>query len=89
MTKIEHVQADEKSIRLMQQIGFTIQQFTLVSPMTAQDIVGILAFSAGAAIANAPSEFTKGELRQMAIANIDHGLTAFLSQPKSSIIIPN
>ena len=83
---LQHVQADEKTIRLMSQIGQVIQSFTMTSPMLAEDVIGVLGFCAGSAIASAPPQHTKGELRQMAIANLDHGLSAFLSQPRGLIL---
>lgn len=78
----------ESHVRLMQAIGLAIQQHTLVSPMTSDDIAGILGFCAGAAIANGKSPARKSESRQMVIANIDHAMQAWGSQPQSAIILP-
>lgn len=85
---INQTNVPESHTRLMQAIGFAIQQHTLVSPMTAEDVVGILAFCAGAAIANGKSPHSKGEMRQMAIANLDNAMHAFAAQPKSGLILP-
>lgn len=83
------VKADEKIIRLQQQIGFTIQQFTLTTPMTADDVIAVLGFCLGATIANSPKNASIRDRRQAALANMDHGINAFLAAPKSGLIIPN
>jgi dienelactone hydrolase len=85
---ITNVKADEKMVRLATQIQMTIQQFTMVSPMTADDVIAVMGFCIGGAIANAPQNHTVRERRQMAVANIDHGLNAFLAAPKSNLIFP-
>lgn len=86
---ISHVKTPENLVRLQQAIGTAILNHTMISPMTEEDIIAVLGFCAGAAIANSGPRHTKGELRQMLIANVDHGLQAFLSQPRPTLILPN
>lgn len=86
---IENVKASENVLRLQKAIGTTIVQHTLVSPMSEEDVIAVLGFCAGAAIANASKRNSIGQYRQMLIANIDNGINAFLSQPKSGLILPN
>jgi hypothetical protein len=85
---IAQVKASENVVRLQQAIGLAIMNHTMISPMTDDDVIAVLGFCAGAAIANSGPRHTKSELRQMCIANIDNGLQAFLSQPKSPLILP-
>lgn len=88
MAKYETTQGvPESHQRLLQSIGHTIMQHTMVSPMTQDEVIGILAFATGFAIGNANVKFTKGELRQLAIANIDNALHAALSDRGPKIII--
>lgn len=86
---IENVKASESVVRLQKAIGLAIMQHTMISPMSEEDVIAVLGFCAGAAIANANQRNTIGQYRQMVIANIDLGIQAFLSQPKSGLILPN
>lgn len=86
---INTVKADEKTVRLATAIQMTIQQFTMTSPMTPNDVIAVMGFCIGGAIANAPQTHSISQRRQLAMANIDLGLNAFLSAPKPSIILPN
>lgn len=82
------VSASESQQRLMQYVGAVIQQHTLTSPMVLEDIISVLGICIGASIGNGKSPLTHRDLRQVAIANIDHGLQAALQAPRSPIIIP-
>ena len=84
-----NVQTPEKVVRLQKAIGETILNFTMISPLSDEEVIAVLGFCAGAAIANANQRHTIRDYRQMCIANLDHGLNAFLSQPKSGLVIPN
>ncbi len=88
---ISNVKAPDSHVRLMTAIGEAIRIHTMISPLPAEDIVGILGFSAGAAIANAQGKTPHkvGTLRQMCVANIDQGIQQFLTQPTSPILLPN
>ncbi len=89
---INQSKVPEGHVRLMTAIGDAIRLHTMTSPMRADEVVGILAFCAGAGIANAPSHSgSKRELRQMAVANIDNAMQAFGSAPKpsSGLILPS
>lgn len=92
---LNRVKANLSQERLMIAIGEAIRLHTMVSPMTLEDIVGVLGFTTGAAIARADRRLSKSELRQMAVANIDHGLQAALSAPPpileatANLVLPN
>lgn len=77
--------------KLMTEIGMAIMRVTMISPMPIDDIVGVLAFTTGAAIGNQPNKaiYRTKDLRQMAVANIDHAIDAALkAQQSSSLILP-
>lgn len=77
--------------RLMTAIGEAVRLHTMTSPMLLEDIVGVMAFAVGGAIAQTDRRLTKSELRKMAIANIDNGIAAVLggNAASGSIILPN
>ncbi len=80
----------EKITRLQQDIGITIQQFTRITPLTEEEVMAVLGFCAGAVIASAAQrESSIRDYRELCIKNMDHGITAFTSQPKSGLILPN
>lgn len=79
----------ESHKRLMEAIGQAIQLHTLTTPMSAEDVIGILSFCAGAAVANGKSPHSKRELRSLAVQNIDNAIAVFAAQPASGLILPN
>lgn len=85
---ISHAPVSESHVRLMQAIGNIIVLHTMTSPMEPDDIAGVLAFCAGAALANGDSPHKMSERRQMVIANLDHSIQKFGSQPKTGLILP-
>lgn len=85
---ISHVATPESSVRLMQAIGNIIMLHTTTSPMTPDDIAGVLGFCAGATLANGESPARMNERRSMVLANIDHGIQQFQGQPKTGLILP-
>ncbi len=85
---INHVKTPEASVRLMQAIGNIIQFHTMTSPMTPDDIAGVLGFCAGATLANGESPARMNERRQMVLANLDHAVQQFQGQPKTGLILP-
>jgi hypothetical protein len=86
---INTVKVSESQERLMNAIGEAVRLHTMTSPMLLEEIVGVLAFAVGGAIAQTDRRLTKSELRRMAIANIDNGITAILGSGSGSIILPN
>lgn len=85
---ISHVKTPEANVRLMQAIGNVIVTHTMTSPMTPDDIAGVLGFCAGAALANGESPSRMQERRSMVLANIDHAIQQFQGQPKTGLILP-
>jgi len=85
---ISHVATPESSVRLMQAIGQVIMIHTMTTPMTPDDIAGVLGFCAGASLANGESPARMNERRQMVLANIDHAIQQFQGQPKTGLILP-
>lgn len=87
---ITTMKVSESQERLMTAIGNAVQSHTMTSPMLLEEIVGVLAFAVGGAIAQTDRRLTKSELRQMAIANIDNGIAAVLgSGSPGTILLPN
>lgn len=82
------VSASESQQRLMQYIGAVIQQHTLTSPMSVEDVVAVLGICAGSAIANGKSVLPRRDLRQMLMANVDFAMQQADQMPKSSLILP-
>ncbi len=74
--------------RLMDAIGLAIRQHTLVSPMGIDDIVSVMAFATGCAIGQGDNRRDRRLLREMAVANIDHGLDAVMGKA-GNLILPN
>jgi hypothetical protein len=81
----------QKVERLAQAIRHLIVQQTLVAPMTAEDIIGCLAFIAGSAAGQkeAHSAHNTRELRNMAIAYLDAGIQSAAGEKKPALILPN
>jgi len=85
---ITHSPVGESHVRLMQAIGTIIMVHTTTSPMTPDDIAGVLGFCAGATLANGDSPARMQERRAMVLANIDHAIDKFKNEPKSGLILP-
>ncbi len=85
---ITHSPVGDSHVRLMQAIGFVIMNHTMTSPMTPDDIAGVLGFCAGATLANGESPARMQERRAMVIANLDHSIEQFRGQPKTGLILP-
>ncbi len=85
---LTHAPADEKAVRLAHELNLTVQAFMQIAPMTPDEVIGVLAYCAGFGIAMAPGPHTKGELREMAEANIKHGIQSGSGGPRSSLILP-
>lgn len=87
---ISKVAVSESHERLMYAIGEAVRVHTTMTPMTAEAIVGVLAFCAGAAIGRASkSRNERRQLREMGVANIDFGLEAMTSSmANTSLILP-
>jgi len=84
---LTHAPADEKAVRLAHEINLTVQAVLRISPMTPDEVIGVLAFCAGFGISQAPFPPTKGELREMAVSCIDHGIQSGKGM-QSSLILP-
>lgn len=87
---IEKIHNDPRLTRLALAIGAAITQHTMTDPMPVEDVIGVLGFCAGSAMGQKEAKrFKARELRQMCIANIDHGLSSALGAGKPLIILPN
>lgn len=88
---IGKVKVGEGQERLMLAIGDAIRIHTTQSPMSIQDIVGVITFCAGAAIMRGGTDrLDRRQLREMAIANIDYGMDAMRSSvADTSLILPD
>jgi ADP-dependent phosphofructokinase/glucokinase len=87
---VSKVRVGESHTRLMHAIGNAIMVQTSASPMTEEDIIGVLGFTLGCAIARASKgRISRRQLREMAVANVDTGLNAMTSNMAStSLILP-
>lgn len=87
---LSKVSVNESHTRLMLAIGDAIFAQTSKSPMSEEDILGVLGFTLGSAIARAGKGRTSRRmLREMAVANIDRGLDAMVSSmANTSLILP-
>lgn len=86
MTSTVRVKTSQAQERLMDAIGEAIRKHTLVSPMGIDDIVSVMAFSTGCAIGQGDSRRDRRLLREMAVANIDHGLNAVMGNAGNLIL---
>jgi hypothetical protein len=88
---IGKVKVGESHERLMYAIGEAIRVQTSVSPMSEEDIIGVLGFTLGCAIARAgKGRINRRQLREMAVANVDSGLNAMTSSmANTSLILPD
>ena len=84
---LSNVQVSEQVLRLQGHIRNTILSFTMVSPMDPEDVIAVLAFMTGAAVASAPKRHSVRQLREMAVANLDHGLQAHTNSNPAAIIL--
>jgi len=81
------VKVSESCSGLMLELDKTLGNFTKHTPMTLQDIIGVLAFMAGGAIAKCPTRAERRQLHQMAEANITCGTEAVITQSQTSALI--
>jgi len=86
---LTHAPADQKAVRLAHELNLTVQAFLQIAPMTPDEVIGVLAYCAGFGIAMAPGPHTKGELREMAEANIRHGMQNGAGMASSLILPPS
>lgn len=68
--------ASDKRVQLAIGFGTTIQKFTTHTPMTIEEILEALAFTAGHALAQKSAQqfATKKKLREYVIASLDKGI---------------
>lgn len=86
---ISKVKVPEDCHRLMMAIGETIRQQTVGTAVSHENIVGVLAFCTGAALArDSKGRQHRRQLKEMAEANIDLGIQAITSETAPSIILP-
>lgn len=86
MGKVKVSQSHE---RLMLAIGEAIRVQTTISPMTAEDILGVLGFTLGSAVARAGKNTgQRKQYRDMAVANVDLGLDAMVRNMQTEILMP-
>lgn len=81
---------NDNHTRLMIAIGEAIRVHTSRSPMSEEDIIGVLGFTLGCGIARAAKTRNDRRLfREMAVANVDSGLQAMIADTASnSLILP-
>lgn len=88
---ISKVAVSQDAHRLMLAIGEAIRLHTSQSPMSGEQIVGVLGFCAGAAIVRSVhTRNDRRQMREMAVANVDMGIQAMTSSmANTSLIIPD
>lgn len=87
---ISKVRVGENHSRLMLAIGEAVRLHTSQSPMAEEDIIGVIGFTLGSAIARAAkTRHDRRQFREMAVANVDSGIQAMTSSmANTSLIIP-
>lgn len=87
---LDEVRLAESHRQLMLAIGDVVARHTKTSPMPLEEIVGVLAFCAGAAICKGERHFDKRRrLREVAVGNVDQGMeTMARAVTGTNIIIP-
>lgn len=87
------VSVDQARAGLMDAIGRAIALYTRAQPMSADAIVGCLAFCAGSAIiSSVEGRLKRREFKEMAQANVERGMEAMESakrQVTPAIILPS
>lgn len=75
--------------RLMAGIDKVIGEQTRQSPMTLDEIAGVLAFMAGGVIGHVKDRNMRRKMKEMVVANVDMGLDASLQMNgrKTSLIL--
>lgn len=88
---VAKTKVSESAQRLMASIDKAIGAHTTQSPMTLQEIAGVLGFMAGGAIGHGKDRNARRQLREMVVANVDMGIDALLNMDgrKSSLILPD
>lgn len=74
MAKTERVSSTLSQQKLMDAIAEAIRKHTLTTPMGIDEIVSVMGFTTGCAIGQGDNRRDRRLLKEMAIANIDHGL---------------
>lgn len=88
MATAVRVKTSEAQQKLMDAIGEAVRKHTQFSPMGIDDIVSVMAFATGCAAGQGDNRRDRRLLREMAVANIDHGLNAVTGQA-GNLILPN
>ena len=80
-----------KQAALSLAFGEAIQRFTLISPMTAEDVIAVLCFTAGSAMGQvaAHSKHDARQLRAMGVNMVDAGLDSARAGTGAKIILPH
>ena len=80
---LRDLNGDPRMVALSERIRQTIIFHTQATPMTAEDVIAVLAFMAGSAAGQvaAHSKHTARQLREQAVAHIDHGLDGAVKSP--------
>lgn len=93
---LEDIRAGGARTRLAEKLRETILQTTMVTPMTAEEVIGVLGFVTGLAIGARPRKLPNGaaiskrQYREMAIGHLDKGIEiSELDTSKSSLILPS
>lgn len=85
---ITDMKVNENQERLLKAIGEAIERHTALTPMPIDMIIGVLAFTTGAAIGQAKHRSQRFELRKMAEANMDNGTQMITGAKPSGLIMP-
>jgi hypothetical protein len=84
------VKVGESAERLIASIDRVIGEHTRQSPMTLDQIAGVLAFMTGGVIGHVKQRNDRRQMKEMVVANIDMGLDCSLKMNgrKTSLILP-
>lgn len=90
MNNVSEVRISPNIDRLIAAIDGAIAQHTRVSPMSLEDITGVLALMTGGCVGHIKSRNERRIFRQMVDANIDRGIErAIRESGQSTIILPS
>lgn len=90
MGNISEVKISQNIDQLIAAIDGAIAQHTRTSPMTLEDITGVLALMTGGCIGHIKTRNDRRVFRQMVDANIDRGIDrAMRESGQSTIILPS
>jgi hypothetical protein len=84
------VKVGESAERLIASIDRVIGEHTRQSPMSLDEIAGVLGFMAGGVIGHVKDRYTRRKMKEMVVANVDMGLDASMKMNgrKTSLILP-